>query len=376
MTDMGNFALNPKIFASAQEFTQGKFDIKMIDVDKLVPHSENFYAMTEIELLGEDIERQGLRTPLLVVAIENEKYRIISGHRRHKAVIFLREAGRYASRLLPCVIGKAKTDDEEMQDLIMLNATGREISDSERLKQYEYLRDILERRKENGEKITYIRQKIADMLKISTGQVSKLENIDNNAIDEVKQAIQSGDLSLSTAYEIAKLDKDEQHELLDAKNASEITSKEVKAKQKENLPFVAKKPIEDSNEESDNDTENTDEKVLPFVAKKPIEDSNEESDNDIEDTDEKVLPFVAKNPIEDTDTDGDTKTEKCETLSAYWGYVIQTCEMFDYSEEQTAEFLDTFKTLFKEQSFEEARKYYRESRFNVHGKIIGHFKHL
>ncbi|GHU52716.1 hypothetical protein AGMMS49975_09080 [Clostridia bacterium] len=338
------------IFSNVNKVVTDEFTVKMIEIDKLIPNSENFYSMSEIEVLAEDIERQGLKHNLVVTPVSNGQYKIISGHRRYQAVIFLRQEGRYLSLRLPCFVSNEKSDDEQMQDLIMLNVTGREISDSERLKQYEHLKRILEARKENGEKFGRIREKIAEMLKVSVGQISKIEHIENNAVDEVKQAIEDGSLSISTANEIAKLDEDEQRELIKDKDISEITHKEVKTRKKqssankENVTYVSQNSFED-------DTNEDEYEVMPPT-----------SQNTSEDTDGENVTYVSQNPP-------DIKDWVKETLHAYLGYVLQTCEMFDYSDDKTTEFLDTFKTLFREQSFEEAHKYYRESRFNAHGTV-------
>jgi len=189
--------------AAADSFAD---NIKMIDIEKLVPHKENFYSMTDIELLADDIERQGLKNNLVVREGGDGYYTVISGHRRRQALIMLINDGRVKSRFVPCYINPAKTADEEMQDLIMLNATSRVISDSEMIKQYELLKRILETKKANGENVR-IREKIAEILGISNGKVSMIESIVKNS--ELKEAVESGETSIFKASAQLKKEKPE-----------------------------------------------------------------------------------------------------------------------------------------------------------------------
>jgi ParB family chromosome partitioning protein len=186
---------------AANSFTD---NIKMLSHHLIKPHNNNFYSMSEIELLAEDIERQGLKSNLVVREDNNNgTYIIISGHRRHKALELLIEQGRAASHLIPCYINPAKSEDDELHDLIMLNATSRVISDSEMIEQYEKLKSIFEKKKASGENIR-MRDTIAEVLGVSTGQVSKIENVVKNAVPEVKKAVKDGKMSLHTANEVTK----------------------------------------------------------------------------------------------------------------------------------------------------------------------------
>lgn len=222
-------------------------NIKMIDVNDIEPNSENFYSMTDIELLAEDIERQGIKHNLVVSPQESGKYIIISGHRRFAAFCLLWKEKRITSHYLPCYINPKKSDDETFQDLIMLNATTRVLSDSEILKQYECLKHIYDIKKSNGIKTGCIRERIAEILGVSNGQVAKLENINKNASPELKQAIENDEVSLSTANEIAKLDEEEQRKLLDNNDTNDIKHKDVKKHTKNNDSRNNKKDVTNDN---------------------------------------------------------------------------------------------------------------------------------
>ena len=208
-------------------------NIKMLPIEQLHENKDNFYDVSDLDALIEDIDRQGLKTPLYVVPNDNDEYTIISGHRRRAAVQELINSGKYGTDKLPCYIGGRKSEAETMLDLIMLNATARVISDAETVKQCEKLEEIFRMLEADGKKFQgRMRDKIAAVLNVSPAQVGKVENIRHNAIDEVKTAVDNGQMSISTANEIAKLEPEKQKDLIEKKNPEKITHKEVKESQR------------------------------------------------------------------------------------------------------------------------------------------------
>lgn len=225
-------------------------NIKMLPVEQLHNNPENFYDLSDLDTLVEDIDRQGLKTPLYVVPNEDNGYTVISGHRRKAAVQELIDSGKYGTDKLPCYIGVKKNEAETMLDLIMLNATTRVISDAETVKQCEKLEEVFKQLEADGKKVQgRMRDKIAAALNVSPAQVGKVENIRHNAIDEVKTAVDEGKMSISTANEVAKLDPEKQKDLIEKKKPEEITHKEIKntvaaAKEKASPKKQAEKLIE------------------------------------------------------------------------------------------------------------------------------------
>lgn len=203
-------------------------NIKMLPVDQIHDNPENFYDLSDLDTLVEDIDRQGLKTPLYVVP-DDDGYIVISGHRRKAAVQELIANGKYGTDKLPCYIGVKKNEAETMLDLIMLNATSRVISDSETVKQCEKLEEVFKQLEADGKKVQgRMRDKIAAALNVSPAQVGKVENIRHNAINEVKAAVNEGKMSISTANEVAKLEPEKQKDLIENKKPEEITHKEIK----------------------------------------------------------------------------------------------------------------------------------------------------
>lgn len=203
-------------------------DIKMIDIDELHESDDNFFVVENIEQFAQTILGQGgVKDNLIVRPLETGGYEIISGHRRRAAVQYLLDKGENIVRVLPCLVQNYADEDEKMLDLILMNVSARQISDQELWKCYETLDKILKEKKGKGEYFGRIRDDLAASLGVSASQIGKMQNIDNNAVETVKEAVASGELSISTANEIAKLDKTDQSKITDL---SKVQPKDIKKK--------------------------------------------------------------------------------------------------------------------------------------------------
>lgn len=267
--EMDNAIFEDLKTASADSFTD---NIKMLDISEIMPNKDNFYAMSDIELLAEDIERQDLKHNLVVAKDKDSgKYCLISGHRRLEAVKFLINEKRRSSTKVPCYICGEKTQAESRLDLIMLNATQRKYTDKETLAEYEQLVKTLKELESEGKKISgRMRENIARILNVSNAQIAKIENIKNNAVPAVEKAVKSGAMSISTANEVAKLAPETQKYI--AEKTPEISHKEVKEIQKTAPPRPpkptksGKAPTVKAEKEKDTSPHNTVEPVKPEQA--------------------------------------------------------------------------------------------------------------
>ncbi|MBR4096355.1 MAG: ParB N-terminal domain-containing protein [Oscillospiraceae bacterium] len=252
------FQIDSAIMADIQTANADSYidNLKMLDIELIEPNEGNFYELSEIETLAEDIERQGLMTAL-VVSENGGRYKLISGHRRLSAVKLLIESGRRKSSKVPCFIKGAKPNNETQLDLIMLNATQRKYSDADKMREYEELTRIFKELEAAGKPIKgRIRDRIADALNVSSAQVGKLDNIKHNAIPDVEQAVKSGDMSISTANEVAKLPPEKQQKIISEK--PKITHKEVKEMQREESVSTDEDveiPDDDEDEDDTNEEE-------------------------------------------------------------------------------------------------------------------------
>ena len=262
------FQLDSAIVADIQTVNADSYidSLKMIDIDLIEPNKNNFYEMSEIEALADDIERQGLMTALVVSEQNGGKYELISGHRRLAALKSLIADGRRRNGKVPCFIKGAKPNTETELDLIMLNATQRKYSDADTMREYEELTRIFKELEAEGKTIKgRIRDRIAEALNVSPAQVGKLDNIKHNAIPDVEQAVKAGDMSISTANEVAKLAPEKQQEIITEK--PKISHKEVKEIQKQELSAekVSFETGEEEDENEDDEDETGSKSVIPVM---------------------------------------------------------------------------------------------------------------
>ena len=277
------FQIDNSIAAESAASDSFKDNIRMIEINKIKASMDNFYSLSDIEILADDIERQGLKHNLVVSEdVDNpDTFFIKSGHRRFTAIQHLVSENRYGSKFVPCLIDGAKSHMENILDLIMLNATTRVMTDSELFKQYETLKETLEQLKNEGIKVKgRLREKVAEMLNVSPAQVGKIENIKHNAVDEIKEAVENGDMSIAVADSIAKLPEQEQEELISETPVDKITTKAVKERKEKTEKTSSKKSKE--NYVSDDD-----------ILKMELADDFEDEDLSYEitvDNDEEVIP--------------------------------------------------------------------------------------
>lgn len=213
-------------------------NIEMIEVSDILENDDNFYSLSDIELLADDIEREGLMHNL-VVSKTDEGYLLKSGHRRLAAIKLLIKEKRLKGTKIPCYVSGEKTEAETKFDLIMLNATQRKYSDADVLREYEEIERTFKALEAEGKPLKgRIRDNIAAVLKVSPAQVGKIENIKHNAVAEVEKAVKSGAMSISTANEVAKLSDEKQREIAD--KSPDISHKEVKKLQEKEKPSLPK----------------------------------------------------------------------------------------------------------------------------------------
>lgn len=287
--------------------------IKMIDIDELHNSEDNFFDINRIEEFAETILGQGGVKDNLVVRPLDSGYEIISGHRRKAAVQYLLDNGENISRYLPCLVQNYDDNDDKLLDIVLLNVSSRQISDSEMWKSYEIVDRILKNKKSAGEKFGRVRDKLAEYLGVSTSQVRKIQNIDNNAIESVKNAVSNGEISISTANEIARLGEDEQEKVM--KSAPDtISHKNVKKMNDNKKVDTCVTFSEDDIMEADEETEeiNTDNNFSENDIAEPyeksekvdtcvtfLEDDIEEPDEETEETD--IDSDFSKNDISESD---------------------------------------------------------------------------
>lgn len=200
---MSKFSINDLIQTTPQ---QPGGQIEYLDTDELIESESNheIYTVADLELLAADIEQRGVRSPLEVVQT-SEGWRVVSGHRRLAACKIV-EARRGRHMQVPCIVVEYASSEDELLALVMANATARELSDWEKLRQYEVLHRIFTAKKQRGELGGSMRQAMADALGESSGGMARLQYVAAKADEDIRAQLRAGKISLNQAYSMAHRD--------------------------------------------------------------------------------------------------------------------------------------------------------------------------
>ena len=231
------------------EWQESGFEVVMLDVEDLMPSKDNFYETERINELADAIELSGGIEQNLVVKPEaHGKYEVIAGHRRRLAALKLIGEGKEEYRKVPCRIKYESDTIKDKLSLILTNATARELSDWEKVQQAKELKELLteykkalaeenkEKPKEERVRMGRIREIVAQMLNTSTTQIGRMEAIENNLSPEFKQELEKGNIGISTAHELSRLDGEGQAKAYQQyEEKGEIHIKDVKQEQKEEI---------------------------------------------------------------------------------------------------------------------------------------------
>ena len=208
-------------------------EIEDISIEKIIRNEKNTYSEVdneaEIISLAEDIARNGLLHNLVVVERpDEEKYVLLSGERRWRALHLLKErelnkikdgqAGDPAKYdIVKCRV--IKNLDDERKELIILHSANLQTRGGAgqeavvRNAMAEYRRLVKEVYGLDEAEIT---KQIADMSKMSINAVKANKVIDENLRSELKTMLDSNELSKRDANELVKLSQTQQKVVSDA----------------------------------------------------------------------------------------------------------------------------------------------------------------
>lgn len=188
-----------------------KMQVVMLPVADIEPNPENsIYEIGDVAMLKADIAERGLRSPLEVLPAQGGKYMLLAGHRRWTACRALTAEGVTGFEVLPCVIHQSQGADDDLIALITSNATARELSDGERLRQYIALKQALERKKAAGGLDGRVRDEMSRITGDGTGTLGRLNAIASKCVPEVIAMVERGEITMTRAYECSKLYKVQQ----------------------------------------------------------------------------------------------------------------------------------------------------------------------
>lgn len=224
----------------------GPMRVTDIPITSIMPNQDNkkIYIVGDVERLKDDIKANGVRQPLEVIRWANG-YKLIGGERRLTACKQLAAEGDERFSTVPCIIVESKGDLEDKISLITANATARDLTDWERVAQYEALKDALTKKKQDGKLEGKVRDELCRILGISTGAAARLNIVATTQNEIIKERLRDGEIGFMQAV------KDAQDYARFMGQASEDPEPEEppKASPAETLPKPAPKPLQDIHEE-------------------------------------------------------------------------------------------------------------------------------
>ncbi len=195
--------------------TSERDHIEYINADQIETDPANFYLLSDLPELAANIELVGLQQPLRVRYIDNNRYRIVSGHRRKAAISLLISEGKEQFRQIPCIVENGQCS-EAMQELrlIYANSDTRKMSSAELSKQAERVEMLLYRLKEEG--INFpgrMRDHVAEACKLSKTKLARLKVIREGLAEDFKKPFEEQQISENVAYSLARLPEEFQQRL-------------------------------------------------------------------------------------------------------------------------------------------------------------------
>ena len=190
----------------------GTESIQYISLDLIDEDERNFYEVSGIEDLADNISAFGLLDPLRIREAEGGRYVLVSGHRRRKALLLLREQGDERFEKAACIV-EAQNDNTALQELrlIMANKDTRKMTQQDLARQIERTEALIVELEEHGYEFPGRRRDwIAQICSVNNTKVGNVQAIKKHCIPEILHAYEQGDIVEATALTLSGYDENEQ----------------------------------------------------------------------------------------------------------------------------------------------------------------------
>lgn len=241
--DIVNSATRSRTAAGVKDYTE--IWLSPYEVKEAPQNTRQEYK--NIDALADAFLLVGQEQPTVLGRVNGE-YRIVDGHRRNRANIMLIERGYEQFKKVRFFY---KDMTENMYELSLLAGNGftQDLTPYEKTELAGRLKKVLEKMRDNGEIDVKgkIRDIIGEYLGETSGQMGRMEKINNSLTEEAKEQFKAGNMGISAAYETARLPAEEQKII--AKKAAQqggVEGKEIAAivQEKKDLEKQTKKAEE------------------------------------------------------------------------------------------------------------------------------------
>lgn len=187
----------------------GRDQIEYIRLDLIDSDVNNFYQLSDIEGLADNISFAGLQQPIRVRKnADNDRYTIISGHRRRAAIELLAKDEPEKWQEVSCIVQQdAASPALQQLQLIFANSSTRKLTSAEISEQAVQVEKLLYQLKEEE---CYVfpgrmRDHVSEVAGVSKTKIARLKVIRDNLTPSWSRRFSENKLNESTAYALAQL---------------------------------------------------------------------------------------------------------------------------------------------------------------------------
>lgn len=311
--DIVNSATRSRTAAGVKDYTEiwlSPYEVKEAPQNTRQEY-KNIDALADVFLLV------GQEQPTVLAKV-NDEYRIVDGHRRNRANIMLIERGYEQFKKVRFYY---KDMTENMYELSLLAGNGftQDLTPYEKTELAGRLKKVLEKMRDNGEIDVKgkIRDIIGEYLGETSGQMGRMEKINNSLTEEAKEQFKVGNMGISAAYETARLPAEEQKIIAEkAAQKGGVEGKEIAAivQEKKDLEKQTKKA-----EEAAKQAEKAAKEAK--AAQIGAAQASLQAERSAENADQSASVVIGMNPpmVSDSDTEenGEPSPEKIEGETVY-----------------------------------------------------------
>ena len=196
------------------------YDLYLEDIDDFPDHPFGVRDDEDMQELVESIREYGVITPALVRETENDRYELISGHRRKHACELL------GMKTMRCEIVEMNRD-EAIIAMIDSNLQRSTILPSEKAKAYKMRLEAMKRQGKRtdltsvplGQKLA--REELANQTGDSQTQIQRYIRL-NNLVPELLELVDEGRMKMRQAVELSYVDEDTQRDIVDRIDETDV----------------------------------------------------------------------------------------------------------------------------------------------------------
>ncbi len=189
---------------------------KMIQLSKLIEHEDNEYLFGEnddeaVKNLAEGIKKDGFNGAILVWDLKNGTYKIFSGHRRKRAMEYLKKEA------ISCFVYKYPDSETERRRLLLganiytRGSIDAAVSHIYIARQIRYLRETLKMEGFSGN----YKKRLAEEFGTSESKIQRYESL-LNCSERLLKAEDEGIIPMAQASSMSVLSQSDQDKVLDA----------------------------------------------------------------------------------------------------------------------------------------------------------------